>query len=176
MDTKICTRCKEEKALVEFYFVKNRGLHQSRCKGCTKLVATDRQRKIYQSSNYNDNLTATFYKLITSVRGNGRTRKLDCELDIAFLSNLYAKQKGVCFYTGTPMHIRTKNHIPRHPLLISVDRVNSAKGYTKDNVVLCCYAVNLIKGVHSPETTHEVLSILAENIQKRNTRQVKCGK
>lgn len=151
-------------------------MHQSWCKQCTKKQATDTQRKMYQSDNYEANLKATFYKLITSVRGNGKTRKLDCELDIKFLSNLYAKQKGACFYTGVPMYIRTKNYVRRHPLLISVDRVNSAKGYTKDNVVLCCYAVNLIKGVHSPESTYEVLSILAENIQKRNTVQVNCAK
>ena len=29
--------------------------------------------------------------------------------------------------------------------IVSVDRVDSTKGYTKSNIVLCCWAVNNIK-------------------------------
>lgn len=28
------------------------------------------------------------------------------------------------------------------PELVSIDRIDSLKGYTEDNIVLCCYIIN----------------------------------
>lgn len=51
-----------------------------------------------------------------------------------------------------------------NPRLISIDRIDSNKGYTVDNTVLCCYAVNLMK---SDLSVDEMLwwckAVLAQN-------------
>ena len=49
---------------------------------------------------------------------------------------------------------------------ISIDRIDSTKGYTKDNVQLVCAQVNMMKA----EMTMEELYIFCENIvnNKRN--------
>lgn len=45
-----------------------------------------------------------------------------------------------CFYTGLPLDFMVNS-----PTLVSLDRVDSNGGYTKENVVFCCAIVNQMK-------------------------------
>lgn len=76
-------------------------------------------------------------------------------LTTKFLMELYTKQKGLCHYSGikmdtkyTPRNKRPKKQMGR-PYLISIDRINSNEGYTKGNIVLCCYIINVMKSISS---------------------------
>jgi hypothetical protein len=53
---------------------------------------------------------------------------------------LWEKQKGLCALTGIPMTY--KFYEGRVNTNLSVDRIDSAKGYSKDNVQLVCMAAN----------------------------------
>jgi hypothetical protein len=45
----------------------------------------------------------------------------------------------------------------------SVDRIRGSKGYTKNNVVLCCDAVNMMKSTMSYETFYEICKNVVDN-------------
>lgn len=72
-----------------------------------------------------------------------RSRVLACtdfDLTPDFIQSLYARQGGLCHWFGIPMLITGQD---RHPQKPSVDRLDNARGYTKDNVVLACHAANM---------------------------------
>jgi hypothetical protein len=61
-----------------------------------------------------------------------------------FLSVLYIKQEGKCFWSGIPLPL---DNIGLGELnSISVDRLNPSKGYLIDNVILSCKFYNLGRG------------------------------
>lgn len=68
----------------------------------------------------------------------------DHDLTPEFLEKLWDEQKGECFYTGIPMVDRLGGAGRLHNS-VSIDRVDSLKGYTQDNVVLACTHANTLK-------------------------------
>lgn len=86
------------------------------------------------------------------------------EVRSADIRELYAKQDGKCYYTGIQMELMT--NLKNDPRIMSCDRKDSKKGYTKDNVVLCCLGINHLKGRHSIEYMYENLKLFAEGAKK----------
>lgn len=74
------------------------------------------------------------------------------EIDLDFLLSLYADQRGLCALSGLPM-----SHEFNDLCSISVDRVDSTKGYIPGNVQLVCKWVNLAKQKHSNAEFLELL-------------------
>jgi hypothetical protein len=72
-----------------------------------------------------------------------RTKKFNMTSDITgdFLKELWAKQNGICIYSGIQM-ILPEFGKQRNPFSASLDRKDSNFGYRKDNVVWCCWACN----------------------------------
>lgn len=71
-----------------------------------------------------------------------KQRKLCYEVTLEFLLERYHLQDGRCYYSGEPMtFLKTKETTN-----ISIERKDSSIGYTPENVVLCCYFVNMSKG------------------------------
>ncbi len=70
------------------------------------------------------------------------------DLDVEYLKNIWDLQNGRCGYTGIPM-ILPKNmgeYNRTHSIKkISLDRIDSSKGYIKGNVHFVCQAINLAK-------------------------------
>lgn len=65
------------------------------------------------------------------------------DLTIDFLLYLYERQKGLCAISGIEMtHITGSGRIPTN---ISIDRIDSNKGYDENNVQLVCRQVNIMK-------------------------------
>ena len=79
------------------------------------------------------------------------------------------KQNGRCIITGLLMtNICYQNSVnDRHKINkwnISVDRIDSNKGYTIDNIQLICNVVNRMKS----DLTDNELLLLCNNIYKKN--------
>lgn len=65
-------------------------------------------------------------------------------IDIDFLRELYHKQEGKCAVSG--IELTYKRHLGTKVLTnISLDRIDSKKPYTKDNVQFVCVGINLMK-------------------------------
>ena len=78
-----------------------------------------------------------------------------------------------CYYLGTPMIIgrklavkgaKKRNATP--PNLLSIDRFYSDVGYTKDNIVFCCWAANDEKGAISINLCKTIVRKYWERLQR----------
>ena len=67
------------------------------------------------------------------------------EINSADLIKKFNKQDGRCYWSNIKMN-ENFNYITRHPLAISVDRLNNQLGYTYDNLALTLRVFNLGKG------------------------------
>lgn len=89
-----------------------------------------------------------FRSKIARVKNNAKKRKIKFEITANILLGLWQKQNGLCYFTKLPMSLQygDKNYKNCNPFLCSVDRLNNNLGYISDNIVLCCYSINNLKG------------------------------
>lgn len=160
---KTCSRCKNKKLIVDFPLYKKSGKPMPKCKQCVSDCTKQWQTKLSESTNPEDILESTFYKILQSSRSNAVSRNIPYELSLPILRSLYTKQQGKCHYTGTLMTLRTKTHLERDPLLISLDRLDSTQGYTPTNTVLCCWGINALKGYHPESILYTTLKLFYDN-------------
>lgn len=81
--------------------------------------------------------------LLRSAESRARTKGIFFNLHPQDIQDLWKEQDGRCYWFKVPLLPIQER---RHPLLPSLDRVNSNKGYTLGNVVLTCWAANAAKG------------------------------
>jgi len=79
--------------------------------------------------------------------GQGLTVK-DIELTTDDLIKIYSEQNGKCYWSNINLDEKY-NYITRHPLAISVDRLNNKKGYNYGNVALTLRVFNLGKASYT---------------------------
>lgn len=75
------------------------------------------------------------------------------------IKELYNNQQGKCAYTGLKMKILSTTKLD--PLIMSIDRIDPSKGYTKNNVCLCCLGMNYLKSAGSIKEMYETLAKLS---------------
>jgi len=71
------------------------------------------------------------------------------------LVEIYLRHNNKCYYTDLEM-----NHKHPDPLGMSVDRIDSSIGYTEDNIVFCCWFVNVAKNSWSIEQMRKLWKYL----------------
>lgn len=84
------------------------------------------------------------YKLINA-KYRAKKKSYLFELDLDFLKELKLAQDNKCIYTG----IEFKEDDPLYD--VSIDRIDSSKGYTKDNVQLVTNIINYMKAEYPEE-------------------------
>lgn len=83
------------------------------------------------------------------------------------LLNLWDKQNGKCALTGLDMtYDRYKGRIYTN---VSVDRIDSSKGYTKDNIQLVCMAANQAKSDLTDEELYEICKGIIDIYELKHT-------
>jgi hypothetical protein len=134
---KICSSCKRVLALTEFTC--SSGGWRGRVSACRSCYNSYEKRYLSLSprNRLNHNLA--------TAKMSSKRKKFPCEITIEFLTTLWDTQAGRCFYTGTLMSYLGEGT----PESVSIDRVDSSKGYLRSNVVLCCAYVNRMKGDRS---------------------------
>jgi hypothetical protein len=146
---KTCSRCKETKT-VDCFRKHISGIdgYQSKCKKCQYEICTD-SRKAYVVKNWAKIL------FLHAKKHN----KYDFDIDEQFVSELYEKQNGKCYWFNVDMKPSNEAKYPWQP---SLDRLDREKGYTKDNIVLACYSANIGRNT-SDEAT---FSLFIEDLKK----------
>lgn len=136
-----CYVCKEFKETSQFSPCKKAKLRNGKsyvCKQCQALA--QRQRREKQKDI--DLLDFTLKKRLYDAQNRAKSKNQYYDIDLEFLYQLWNQQEGKCALTGIPMtttkHGRTNTNV-------SIDRIDSSKGYTKDNIWLICSAVNFMK-------------------------------
>lgn len=140
----------------------------------TKKAASSTQKKsekalqVNRASSRKYRRNRWWYRLIESARSRkisanipnkGITREL--------IEKMWEDQEGLCFWTRVPL--LKNSEFKRHPQLASLDRIDTKKGYTPDNVVLSSLFANFGKSSTSIKVWFSFLQVL------RDTLNPLCG-
>lgn len=82
-------------------------------------------------------------------KAGAETRGLDWTLTIDDVADVYDKQNGLCALTDESIAFPEVGHPQK--AIASIDRIDSAKGYVKENIQLVTRQVNMMKQSYSQE-------------------------
>lgn len=154
----MCNKCNTVKNVNEFSNdCKNSDGLKSICKNC--------------SINYFYNIGSTFEGFIKllfrDLISNAKKRDILVQITIDDIKSQYNNQIGLCTMTRLKMTwIKHPNESETHinnKFNISVDRIESNKGYTKDNIQLVCATVNIIKNKLPLDKFIEICKKISKN-------------
>lgn len=138
-----CEFCKKEMKLKKSFFEKYK-THT-----CSKKCLSNLQKIAYLGDKNPKYRKGTkeekfFKKRMTGIKERAYKNFNQAELnfDYDYLLELYYKQKKLCYYSGLPLNILEDG---RKFDGLSVDRIDSKKGYEKGNIVLCLLCLNYLK-------------------------------
>lgn len=141
-DKLLCYKCLQYKPVDEFddnptnWF---RLCKDRRCKECKHEQYRKRLIQNRQKSDVHDVLRQRFY----GARDRSRRKNMEFDITLDYLIYLWNKQQGKCALSGIKM--TTVLYDGRIPTNVSLDRIDTKKGYTMDNVQLVCMACNQMK-------------------------------
>lgn len=158
---KACNTCGETKPLSEFYkdaSKKNLDGHRYSCKICEAARQNARREAkgvVLRGKNWlhpsSSPLDAQISKSLEYARKRSRERGNTCDLDAEFLLDMLRKHPR-CAVTNRAFDLSPPSdgaHFNRDRF--SIDRIDSSRGYTKDNVQLVTVAANMAKNTMSNE-------------------------
>jgi hypothetical protein len=169
MKYKICSKCSAEKPITEFNLKDTaNGKFRRDCKICQR----SQKRKQYNATR--EDPISVAKRIIKKCKHREKERlakfikrkkKLDhlpgvtltkrqFNLDVKWLMQQRDKQENKCYYIGKDM-IWSTGLIDKgkriNPLAVTIDRIDSNRGYVKNNCVLCCWWANCAKSVGTYE-------------------------
>ena len=138
--TRRCPRCLEEKPYPDGYYYPRvkRGV-MAYCKPCWNKYLYERRKA--RGNELHEVLSRRLADARTRAQKRAKSGRADgvCEIDRADLERLWKKQGGRCALTGREMATGPG------PQSVSVDRIDSSRGYIPENIQLVCHAVNVMK-------------------------------
>jgi hypothetical protein len=160
---KWCSRCSSWKPL---------GLFNAASKswdglsGLCRLCAGESNKERYQKYSKVDSMDAIYRNTKRTAQYRGK----EFELTKDQIHELWQRQQGRCHYSGVLMTTELK-----HPNKVTLDRINSSKGYVLENVVLCAYRVNLMKREMTVSEFTETVDALYRHLHKDEEVCIVCG-
>jgi hypothetical protein len=152
-----CLVCREWKPLERFE--KQAASAYGRTRRCYECCIRRSQEHDSRSPKNFLAMLARSTKRASRQRGKRRGPDFSMDaLDTIFLMELFDRQAGRCAVTGLTM--THQRDIGRFSENISIDRLDSTKGYERNNIRLVCAAVNLMR----QEMTDDELRLWANRI------------
>tara|TARA_Y100001951_G_C11256211_1_gene249561 strand:- start:538 stop:1038 length:501 start_codon:yes stop_codon:yes gene_type:complete len=137
--SKKCTSCKKELSLSEFLTKNDRGTVLSKkCKTCSYAV-----RQKNASATPQNYLTRLFGQL-KHARTKKKDKKVEWDIELEDVLELWEKQKGKCALTGLFMTYH-KDGSGNRDLNASIDRIDPDINYVITNIQLVCSRANMLK-------------------------------
>jgi hypothetical protein len=152
-------------------FYKNQRL---RCKKCQSAKNNQRYHSLTEEGKvaYKNKINEWQNDNIFKVRwlsAKARAAKKGIEFTITEqdITVLWEQQKGICYYSGVPMldtMSKTGHSGSSDTYSVSIERIDSTKGYIPGNVALCCSIVNTMKNNLSLGEFKTIISALYHNL------------
>lgn len=182
---KTCSCCKVKKPLVEFGKsgkISGSG-YKSVCKICLaeklrmwRLINPEKakeQNRIWTNNNKDKisdknkkrytNLTLD-QKFAQLVKTASDRKRIKCFITVEHLHDVWQRQEGLCAYTKLPLSSEA------HQLnTVSLDRIDSDKDYTANNIQLVCVPVNRMKLDYSEDQFIHLCKLVSQNVSKQTT-------
>jgi hypothetical protein len=156
-----CVYCHEIKPISQFSTSK---YHLNTCFECRrKINSRSRHKRIKE-----DPLAIHLHRILSIALQRAKRKGIDFDLDYEFLVVLYEQQGGKCFYSGRKMISKKVYNSQTELEGCSIDRIDSSKGYVRDNVVLCCWQANIMKA----QLSHEELIQWCKDVINNGDRAI----
>lgn len=127
------------------------------CRTCARNKSKG-QRRAWKTE-HTDPFTYNLKRLFTMAKCHSKKINREFSLEFSNIIDMYNAQSGLCAITGVILE-----HIPgdkmRNPNKLTIDRIDSSKGYTTQNTWLVCDLANRAKS----NLTKEQLIRFAEGI------------
>jgi hypothetical protein len=156
-DGQECTDCKEHKPAKDFGGSFNRTenckVHKGRCYTCSRKLRTANREDATRNGTLENFLNGELVAAKDRTKKHNAKHPTDVrefDITVPFLVDLFERQDGKCALSGLPMS--TTTHIDErpddarsNPNKLSIDRIDSSRGYTEDNVQLVRWRPNDMK-------------------------------
>ena len=158
---KQCSKCKETRPLGLFFKQKGTkdGLH-SYCKICKSKLQAENDATPHGRAN----------KLIHTMHNSKGGKRANMEKTLTFKDIILIVETGRCQLTNLPFDFQRANKTSKNPYAPSLDRIDSQKGYTKENCRIVLAAVNDALGEHADNDILPILEAMVKGI-KRNAKK-----
>ena len=129
-----CSRCKEWKSRETAYRPSrmNKGGRATLCRVCEKTRIKERRRESWA------------HRMREYAMSRHKRYEEPCDLTVEHIEMLWDRQRGLCAWFKVPLVQDMDQGDRLH--LVTLDRVDSSKGYTKNNTALVCKAANQCRG------------------------------
>lgn len=129
--------------------------------GCWK---EENKAGIHKNWKGRGQMSASF---VGKIKTHAKVRKIEFNLDIDYLWNLFKQQSGLCAYSGQKL-VFSKNDTDfgHGKTTASVDRIDSSKGYIEGNVQWVHKDVNFMKYQFSHEHFITMCKTIVENLER----------
>jgi hypothetical protein len=162
---KKCFNCSIIKSYNEFSLcTKDTSGLTTLCKSCTKD-----KRLIFMKDVRN----FLIQKMSDAKKRTKKNNKIQFDISTEDWIAQYKKQNGICVLTGITMTWEYSSHensdfysSVKYPYNISPDRIDSSKGYTKDNIQFVCNRVNAMKNNMNTEELLYFCKKIVEHVRE----------
>jgi hypothetical protein len=159
---KLCSGCGILKDISDYY----KSQRGTKCKECVLNRTRNYKREKRKDNEYKKSESIKQKERRVKLWLNylvhdSKRRNIEHTITKEEIEEIYNNQNGLCYWFGVPLTPSSKHKYPLQP---SLDRLDSNRGYTKDNVVICCYTANIGRNENDLETWLEFLDILKKNI------------
>jgi len=100
--------------------------------------------------------------LILAAKRRANKKQIEFDLSEQFITELLRKQNNKCAITQIEFDTLKEYSNRTRPFAISIDRIDSLKGYTGDNVRLVCVAVNYALNEFGETIFHKICKAYLE--------------
>jgi hypothetical protein len=166
--SKVCNNCKTDKQLHEFSKnSKSKDGYQYRCKECDNKYQSERRKSNHKEHleydrNYQANKRKDFeYRLRMLVNASKQRAKLknrDHSITVEDIKAIYPID-GCCPIFGMKLEFNNAGFRENSP---SIDRIDSSKGYTLDNIQIISWKANRIKSYATVEELEVIVAYMKQ--------------
>lgn len=151
-----CTVCnttypKTNEFFTSFVSTRDDITFQTKCRPCEKIYIQNRK------SNPKD----TFISILNRIKNSPKRTSKGFDIDCDFALNLLEKQNNKCAITNIELTCKKGEGLQYSN--ITIDRIDSSKGYTKDNIQILSYWANMAKGALTDEDFKKLITITYNN-------------
>jgi hypothetical protein len=152
LTVKTCFKCKESKP-VALYFKHDQtpdGLH-SWCKECCAAGS------VISRAKQNSTIEGRAKVFLRNAKNSAVKRQQVFALTVDDIVKCWKQQAEICAYSGRQMTLEAGQLNT-----VSIERIDSAVGYTPENTILVCQAINRMKSDFSLDDFHALCADVAQ--------------
>lgn len=103
---------------------------------------------------------------LSSSRARAKQYNWQYNLHLKYMAELYIDQKGLCPLTGQILSPYSGDWNQKNPYKISIDRIDSSKGYVRGNVILVTHWANNAKNTWPSEILESFIMYSYKQLKK----------